>query len=198
MNKKTIYIIFTLLCLVNSQLLYGSAWKSFAVPGWGEKSKGYDKRGNIFLISELVLWSALIYSEDMSSSYEQDYINHARYHADIELNGRDDVFAANVGNFNSLYDYNQDKATYGLYDDIYEDIPENQWDWSSRSERLRYDTWRNKSKNFDELEGFMIAGLLVNRIVSLIDMLILNRKEKLDTDFSTGPNSTNFKISYKF
>ena len=198
MNKKTIYIIFTLLYLFNSQLVFGSSWKSLIIPGWGEKSKGYDKRGNIFLISELILLSSLMHSEDMSSSYEQDYLNHARYHANIELEGRGDIFAANVGNFNSLYEYNQYKATNGLYDDIYNDVPKNQWNWSSRAKRLQYDTWRNKSKNFDELEGFIIAGLLLNRMISFIDVLILKRKEKLETDFSSSSNSAKFKISYKF
>ena len=46
------------------------------------------------------------------------------------------------------------------------------WDWQDDDiSRNRYDTWRNKSELYNEAKGFLIAGMLLNRIISIINVL---------------------------
>ena len=53
------------------------------------------------------------------------------------------------------------------------------WDWENDSVmRNKYDSWRNKSETYNEAKGFLIAGMLLNRIISFFSMLY-HQKEKI-------------------
>ena len=92
----------------------------------------------------------------------------------------------------------QDNVYDSTWDDMYTEGEGYEWNWENRNDRLRYDTWRNKSKNYDEAKGFLIAGMFINRIISVIDVFILERKSKIGSDFSYSSKGSNLKIYYKF
>ena len=102
MKKNNIYIILGLIFLFNS-FSYGSqAWKSMILPGWGEKTINYNKRGNALMFTEYGLWVSFIFCIKQSSSYRNDYKNHGEHYANVNWSNKNDLFAANVGNYNSL------------------------------------------------------------------------------------------------
>ena len=73
------------------------------------------------------------------------------------------------------------------------------WNWESRKERLKYDTWRNKSKNYSEIKGFLVAGMLLNRLISIIDVIVLERRNILTSEIIRNDNnSVSFNIHYNF
>ena len=204
-TNKIILIISTFLLLISS--LFGSEiWKSFIVPGWGEKQLNHDKRGNLLLFTEFALWTALTYSNDQYSGYKSNYINHGEYFAGVDWENKNDLYAANVGNYTCLsYDdcgdeaYNEIKRRNFLFNDIYPEGGEYEWNWESRDERLKYDTFRNKSKNYNDIKGFIIGGMIVNRIISVIDVVILERKNTLTSELYRQDNDNmTLKIFYNF
>ena len=61
---------------------------------------------------------------------------------------------------------------------IYPDNGNFDWEWNSESNRRIYQNIRLASSNWDKYSNFAIAGLIVNRIISLIDILYLERTGK--------------------
>jgi len=201
MKKNKLHIILILVFLFNSFAFGSQVWKSMILPGWGEKKINYHKRGNALMFTEYGLWVSYIFCVNQSSSYRNDYKNHGEHYADVDWSGKNDLFAANVGNYNSLQEYNEIKARDFLYEDMYAtngNIDYN-WNWESRKERLKYDTWRNKSKNYGEVKDFLVAGMLLNRLISIIDVVVLERRNKLTSEIiNNGNNSMSFNIHYNF
>ena len=204
--KKHKLILFISITIIFHSSLFGSVWKSFIVPGWGEKSLNHDKRGNILLFTEFALWAAFAYTDDQYSSYKNNYIVHGEYFADVNWDNKNDLYAANVGNYTCLsFDdcgdeaYNIIKSQNFLYDEMYPEGEGFDWNWENRDERLKYDTWRNKSKNYNDMKGFIIGGMIVNRIISVFDVIILKRKNILTSRlYKNSNNDTMLKIFYNF
>jgi len=206
MKTNKIILIISFFLLSTSSLLGTQMWKSLIVPGWGEKQLKHDKRGNLLLFTEFALWTALSYSNDQYSGYKSSYINHGEYFAGVDWKNKNDLYAANVGNYTCLsYDdcgddaYNEIKRRNFLFDDVYPEDEGYEWNWESRDERLRYDTWRNKSKNYKDIKGFIVGGMIVNRIISLIDVVVLERKNKLSSElYKQDDDNMMLKIFYNF
>ena len=110
------------------------------------------------------------------SSYRSDYRSHGTHYANVNWNGKNDLFAAHVGNYGSLAEYNlhtlQDFILANYIDENGADdsspLHQYYWNWEGdRKERLKYDTLRNKSENYDKAKGFIAAGIIINRIVCI-------------------------------
>ena len=201
MKKNKLYIIVSLVFLLNMEMYGSQIWRSMILPGWGEKKHNQNKIGNILLFTEYALWTAYFISNHQSSSYENDYRNHGIYYAGVDWGDKNDLFAANVGNFTSMQEYNEYKSRQQLFEQTYpnEDCYKNcNWEWSSREERLKYDSWRNKSKKYGERESFIIAGMLINRFISMIDVFIFERKNKIGSELIKNNNSMSLNIHYNF
>ena len=75
------------------------------------------------------------------------------------------------------------------------------WDWEGNNTlRRKYDSMRNSSEKLDEMRTLMIAGLVINRIVSTFDVLFIARKHRGLLSFDTYDKSeeVGFKINYNF
>ena len=207
MKKNKSLFIISFVLLFSSQIYGSQAWKSMILPGWGQNKLGYEDKGKLFLLAEYIMWSSLIFSDNQYTSYRSNYKSHGEHYADVNWHGKNDLFAAHVGNYDSLELYNLLTLQNGLLenytDQTYSDTsPFHQyyWNWKgSAYERLKYDTLRNKSENYDKAKNFIIAGIILNRIISFLDVVILERKEILTSEVTYGYDHTaSLKIYYNF
>ena len=202
MKKNKLFFILSFVLIFTSQMYGSQAWKSMILPGWGQSKMGYVDKGKLFLLSEYIMWSGFIFSDGQYSSYRSDYRDYGEHYADVSWSEKNDLFAANVGNYISLDSYNNDKAQQFLHNDMYPthgDI-DYSWSWEANPEqRFKYDALRNKSENYDKAKSFIVAGIIINRIVSFLDVIILERKNILTSEVTYGQNHTaNLKIHYNF
>ena len=103
MNKYLIIIIISLSCI--SAQLNGNAkakLQSLLLPGWGEHSLGESKRANEYFIREATLWLIFIGTKKSAAWYESDYTAFAELHANVDMTGKNYLFAVNMGHYNSL------------------------------------------------------------------------------------------------
>ena len=108
------------------------------------------------------------------------------------------MYAANVGNFNNLQEYNDYKFLTGQYDDVYLNEGYN-WDWqNNNNNRLNYDRTRNKSEKYDKYKSYIAAGLIINRVISSFDVLNIMKKHGRVISFDYEENSTNFKLNLNY
>ena len=63
------------------------------------------------------------------------------------------------------------------YENVYSDDDQN-WQWDSTDSRLKFDQLRRNSVISDMFAEFAIAGLIINRIVSAIDIMYLQGKKR--------------------
>ena len=84
-------------------------------------------------------------------------------------------------------------------------VPENydfDWEWDSDFSRKSYKDMRISSANWDKYANFAIAGLIVNRVISVIDVMYLERTGKstpIQSQIITkGIDDLQLKLSFHF
>ena len=155
----------------------GLILRSLVLPGWGEHAFSYPGRGYIFNSTELSLWVSYFSLNIFAASVERDMKALAAVHAGINPKGKDLIYFTDIGNYQTMAEYNDQKLRYRQNNRIY---PESwAWAWDNEASRRQFDDRRVYSQQLYRAASFMIAGLIVNRIVSIIDIVILT-KDRLE------------------
>ena len=212
MKNKILYVIVS--CLLLSLVFSSSTIRSLAFPGWGEMNEfnilseknkleniEYIKdRSKAIMLTEGVIWISLIISQELSSSYENDFKLLGQNNAGIDwsnINSEEfSKYAANVGNFDSFETYNHERRVNHL--STYDEGEGYEWNWNdNNSNRLRYDKLRNRSEKLEKLSDYMVASLLLNRIISTFDVLSIKRNH--DRMFSIDvEKKDNLKLNFNY
>ena len=207
MIKKNSIII---IILFHVQLFGGiQAGKSLLLPGWGEQSLGYNEMSKKFMWAEASIWVSFLLSNQLENSYKNTYENYSVINADVNWSGKNNLYAAHVGNYPSMNKYNETMVwLYGDDVKVYDSEKGYEWQWCLDDDNCsdeenakinKYDRWRFKSRNYEEIKNFSIAALLVNRIISIFNVLRLERKNKISSNFSQYlDESFQLKIFYHF
>ena len=208
--KKTYKIIFLFIYLTFG--FSSSMLKSVVFPGWGElneynvlskdnnlESVKYIKdRARYIMLQESSLWIGFYAFQNLAVSYKNDYRLLGESNAGVSWDGKNDLFAANVGNFNNLEEYNAYKLLTGQYDDAYlEDGYD--WDWQDNNDnRLKYDRTRNKSEKYDKIKTYLTAGLIINRVISTFDVLSIMKEHGRIISFDIEQDYSNLKLNLNY
>tara|TARA_B100000902_G_scaffold349413_1_gene357959 strand:- start:259 stop:894 length:636 start_codon:yes stop_codon:yes gene_type:complete len=208
--KKTYKIIFLFIYLTFG--FSSSMLKSVVFPGWGElneynvlskdnnlESVKYIKdRARYIMLQESSLWIGFYAFQNLAVSYKNDYRLLGESNAGVSWDGKNDLFAANVGNFNNLEEYNAYKLLTGQYDDAYlEDGYD--WDWQDNNDnRLKYDRTRNKSEKYDKIKTYLTAGLIINRVISTFDVLSIMKEHGRIISFDIEEDYSNLKLNLNY
>ena len=208
--KKTFKIILLVIFLAFG--FSSSMLKSVVFPGWGELSeynalskdnnleniKYIKDRARYIMFQESSLWVGLYAFQDLAKSYKNDYRLLGETNAGVNWNGKNDLFAANVGNFNNLEEFNAYKLLTGQYDDAYlEDGYD--WDWQNNNDnRLKYDRTRNKSEKYNKIKTYLTAGLIINRVISSFDVLSIMKEHNRIISFDVEEDSSNLKLKLNY
>ena len=201
------------LFLIFFSLIFSSSMiKSIVFPGWGEISEYKDlsidnniesisyikERSKYIMFQESALWIGLYIFNDLNKTYKNDYQILGTINAGVSWAGKNDLYAANVGNFNNMQEYNDYKFLTGQYDDVYQNQDYN-WDWqNNNNNRLNYDITRNKSEKYDKYKSYVVAGLIINRVISSFDVLSIMKKHGRIISFDYEEDLTNFKLNLNY
>jgi hypothetical protein len=208
---------FILIMIIVSMAFSGTRTKSLLFPGLGELSLNKKSRGQKLLAADIILWLTVFNGKNLSKSYESDYRAFASEHAGVDWNHTDYLFAVDIGYYKKLDDYNSAKArqrSLEMETDPNGDLireyghsiyPENGnffWEWDTTSNRQSYNDMRVSSANWDKYANFAIAGLIVNRVISVIDVIYLERTGKstaIQSQIITkGIDDLQLKLSFPF
>ena len=197
--KKIVLIIIIVSSLQSAQMSYSSKSKlqSLILPGLGELNMGYEKKARSFFIREAALWIVCIGGAKASSWYESDYRAFAELHANIDMDGKDYIFAVHMGHYNSLTEYNETRARQRETEDIYPEGQGNEWQWDSTDNRIHFDKLRIQSISYEKYSRFAIGGLVLHRIISLIDVIYLERRHpkiSLIPELSSNSGNLQFRL----
>ena len=171
--------------------------QSLILPGLGELNMGHEKQARSFFIREAALWLICISGKKASNWYESDYKAFAELHAGVNMDAKDYIFAVNMGHYNSFKEYNETKARQRQIDNIYEEGHGNEWQWDTNHNRIRFDNMRIQSVIYKKYVSFSIGGLVLHRLISLIDVIYLEGrypKISVTPEISTNTGNLQFKL----
>ena len=164
-------------------------WRSLMVPGWGEFSLNEYKRGKFFFITESILWIGMGSSFLRSNLEKQTFESYAREHAGISSGSKPRQFWIDIGNYDRREEFIAEHLRWRDYDAVkaYEDV-EWDWNWNSEKQRNYFESIRIKSDRLILMGKFFIGGIVLNHIVSGIDVLYLSRiKSNTKINLSLNP-----------
>jgi len=172
--------------------------KSLVLPGWGEYSLDNQIRGRIFVLSETVLLLAILGSYSVAQRQEKEYKAYAAEHAGIDLIGKDRQFWVDIGNYSSLFTFNEEHLRWRDFNALYEDNDTWAWSWDSSNNRERFENTRIASDSWRLRGSFLIGGVVLNHIVSAIDALYLSKISNIQETVVSpnyNPHSDKMEIS---
>jgi hypothetical protein len=141
---------------------------SLLLPGMGELYAGNFSAGKYFTIAEATLWGVFAGMKYYSDWQEDVYKGYAVSHGSVSLDGKDEDYFANIGNYDNIQNYNNDKAFYRRFEEMY-NVETHYWNWESTTERRTYrDHWKSSEEASNNLR-FVVGAMILNRLVSAIN-----------------------------
>ena len=198
MSKFLIIIIICLNCLSAEVNGNGKTkLQSLLLPGWGQHSMGESKNANGYFIREVALWLMFVGSMKTADWHESDYTAFAELHANVDMNGKDYLFAVNIGHYNSLYEYNDTKERQRSVNEKYKEGENFDWQWDNSTNRIKYDSMRIKSVTLDKYAKFSVGALILHRMVSFVEIIYLERKKiRLSINPHLSPDMNSMSINF--
>ena len=172
-----------------------SKLQSLILPGLGELKMGHEKRARSFFIREAAIWLVYLGGKQASNWYESDYRSFAELHADVNMAGKDYIFAVHMGHYNSFTEYNETKAQQRQVEKIYAEGQSYEWQWDRTKNRIQFDRMRIQSVTYEKYASFAIGGLVLHRLISLIDVIYLEHQYS-DVSFTSQLSTNNGHLQF--
>jgi len=106
-------------------------------------------------------------------------VAYAAEHAGVEGSGKETQFWIDIGNYDSRNAYNEEHLRWRDYESLYPAGTTWYWDWDTDQHRSRFETLRIRRDQWSLAGKFLLGGLLLNRVVSVIDVIYLQRIEHI-------------------
>lgn len=155
---------------------------SLVLPGAGEWALGHKGPAKFFLGTEATLWLGFAASRVYLNVLQNDLEAYAARHAGvIDAGGKGDQYWIDVGLAPSIYDFNAEKL---LERDLEGTYPEGEgfdWTWDSEDNRITYAGRRLDRVDWKRNSTLIVGALVLNRLVSAIDVIRLIKKENSET-----------------
>ncbi|OPX27920.1 MAG: hypothetical protein B1H05_00070 [Candidatus Cloacimonas sp. 4484_140] len=194
--KYKFLIIILILILLSSSILHAekpkskalAALMSFAVPGTGELYAKNTASGVASLATETLLWLGYFGLLQHARWAENDYKKYALAYSNTHVAEADDLYYTLLQDYYTSDEYNNHvylyarNALYGFYnfeepwtqedyDQFLEEylyVGNEAWDWGSKDVWYKYGELRREKNKYNIISKFTIAGMLVNRLVSMV------------------------------
>ncbi len=165
---------------------------SLILPGAGEWVMGERGMAKFFFGTEFLLWAGYFGTRSYVNVLEDNFHAYAAANAGVDARNKSDQYWIEIGSAENIYKYNEQKRVERRLSDTY---PENDfyyWQWESRDARSEYNDLRVKHHDWKRRATFVISGLILNRLVSAIDVVRLLKKQKK----SEAKQSSNLYFNY--
>lgn len=147
--------------------------KSALVPGLGEFGIGRVSRGRLFSQIELILWLGLAGRRSAASLYQSRLESFAAIHAATSLPGKGRRYAIDIDGYESMDAFNEAQLRLRRPKRVYRDRERFNWKWDSHKNRRRYREFRIRRDTARKVGQFIIGAMVLNRLVSVIDVKYL-------------------------
>lgn len=188
--------------------------KSLVIPGWSQISSGRDY-GYVMLSSEVAIIGSMAFFNNESKGLMRESYEYAIKFAHLNPNHYDTEFYNHLARYESsgfdtggynawvrkiaLETYPYDPLLQQEYIDTHSYGDDKYWSWDDSGKRSEYNRLRNRSSDFKDYA--LVAGgvMLLNHLVSGIDVMRYTAKPRSSQlSFSVQDRTPLVNISYKF
>ncbi|MBF8295173.1 MAG: hypothetical protein HW389_1718 [Bacteroidetes bacterium] len=141
---------------------------SLILPGLGDLYASNFRTGRYFMGADVALWITYGGYRSYGRWLKQDAQTFASQHADVNFEGKGDQFSVDLGNFNSVFDYNEAKLRNRQFDLLYDPNSNFAWQWASDGDRAHYKDLRIRGDGVLRNSQFIVGAMILNRIISAI------------------------------
>lgn len=185
------------------KLSYSAA--SAILPGTGELALGKTTRGAFMLSTDILVWSsffalekekdnltdtykqyAVVYAGAKSGMPESYYQNLQNYISSDDFNRYEELFARN---YYLIYSYNPEGYEEYILANTYSD--EESWSWQNQTYQDHYKKLRRRTQKAKIYQNLSVGALVLNRVVSVIDVSLINKKTNRPLSIYFTPTSNN-------
>ncbi len=146
-----------------------AALYSLLIPGMGELYAEGFSSGKYFLIAEGGLWITYAAFEIHGNDLRDGARSFAAARAGVSIDGKNDQFFVDIGNFLTMDEYNDKRLRDREPDKVYSTSAGQFWRWDTEDSRLTYREQRITSENMYNNRKFVGAAILINHVVSAIN-----------------------------
>ncbi len=150
--------------------------QSLILPGWGQHYARSHTMLKVFAASEVLLWGTFAGFNLWSNWLENDYRAFAVSHAGVDLEGKSGRYFVDIGNFNDIFEYNQDQLRNRDVSALYPETDEFFWRWDSEANRRRFEDLRIRSDRAANRAELTLAVIFVNHLVSALQATLAVHK----------------------
>lgn len=144
---------------------------SALMPGAGEYYVGNKSKAKYFFTADILTWFGFAAYRTYGNWKKDDMIKFAADRASASLEGKSDEFEDWVGFYDDIDDFNQAGRETDPDRAFLPDTPSNHWRWQSKTDRTTYIDIKGDYRMYHRNANFMLGVALVNRIISVIDVV---------------------------
>lgn len=141
---------------------------SLILPGLGDAYAGNFQTGRYFLGADVGLWITYGGFRVYGNWLKQDARSFAVQRAGANFDEKEDKFEVDLGNFNSVADYNDAKLRNRQFDMLYDPKSSFSWQWNSETDRVHYKDLRIRGDEVLRNSQFVLGALVLNRVIAAI------------------------------
>ena len=141
---------------------------SLLLPGWGQVAVGAPRRAALFGSLEGGLLLAALGFRTMRGIYEDDYRSFAASVAGANVAGKGRQYFADLAFYETRLQHNQVALAYDQPNPALYPV-EDDWQWPTTADRLRYRQRFNDAKTMDQRVGYVLFAVSINHLASAID-----------------------------
>lgn len=164
------------------------------LPGLGHQYLGRSNSALAYLSMDLLAFFGAVFCEQYSRKLQSEAKGYAGLYASVQNSKKDGRFWQMVGAFNSMKEYNEAVRLNRMIDDEYNDESFH-WYWMDESYRDEYNEIRNNSHKFHTATAFFIGAMVLNRVVSFVDIRAKTRHKGIKFTSSVSSNLQSSGIS---
>lgn len=160
---------------------------SLVLPGAGHLYLDRMDAGKYFLGIDAINWIGFAGVNIYGDKINSDARSFSVIHAGVSNKDRGKDYFSNVGFYNSIYDYNNDKLARGEFNAIY-DVNSYYWFWDSQDNKNQFESQRKKSERMKNTGIIFGTALIVNRLASAVSAIILSNRTNSGSGFGVSSN----------
>jgi hypothetical protein len=149
---------------------------SLAVPGLGEWYAGGSKLMPWFIGAEAGLWGGFIGHRIYRGWLNDDLRTYAAQHAGADMSGKNSKYLVDIGNFDTIYEYNEVRGVERFFEDQYPEADEYTWNWDSTEHRAKFKSMRVESGRVNNRSTLIATCIFINHLCSAINSAIIARR----------------------
>lgn len=148
---------------------------SLVLPGSGQYYMGERSAAALFLSSEALIWVGLFANDAYHDQLVNDYQTYAVQHAQVDPQGKSKQYWTDIGKYDDIYAFNEQRARQRYFDAMYEENQRNYWSWDVHQNRITYDANRLHANEVAARVVYFQAALVLNHLASGLHALYLAR-----------------------